>query len=141
MKTRVLLPALLLGTAWVVGGLTARIAAQTSTPHLVKVFVTTARSGDATDLRDRQESVKDLRKALAGKKKTFTVVDDEEGAEMTVDVISRTSTIPKVRIGLASPGGPQRAAWLKVKVTRGENDPVEFTNKNTVFETTGGWQT
>jgi hypothetical protein len=139
---RVALVSVFLASMWSISGLAARQAAGTS--HLPRVYVSTEASGGGTELRDRQQSVKDLRDALAHKKKTLTVVDHEEQADVTVEVIDRTTTVPKFHIGLSNPGvgmGPERLATLRVKVTRGEGDPVEMTNKTSAFETSGGWQT
>jgi hypothetical protein len=119
----------------------ARSSAQ-STSALPRVYVTTAPSGAVEELRDRQQSVKDLRKALAGKKKVLTLVDVEEKAEITVEVIGRSTTVPRVRFGLPTPGqvGPARVARLRVKATRGETDPISFTNENSPLEANRGWE-
>ena len=112
--------------------------AQTS--RLPRVYVSTSERGEGSELANRQQSVKDLRKALAGKKKTLTLSDDEERSDITVEVMDRTTSVPRVRFGPPSRGGPSRAAHLRVKLTRGNDDPIQFTNKNTVFEDTGGWE-
>jgi hypothetical protein len=135
MPVRLLVP-VLVGLV-LCGGVTTPIAAQTSS--LPRVYVSTDPAGDKNDLRDRQQSVKDLRGALASKKKTLVVSDSEERSDITVEVIDRATTVPKVRIGVAPPGGPARAVHLRVRLTRGSEDPVEFTNTNTVIETSGGW--
>jgi hypothetical protein len=114
--------------------------AQTQTSRLPRVFVTTSERGEGAELANRRQSVKDLRAALAGKKKTLTLTEDEDRADITIEVMDRTTSVPRVRIGLASPGGPSRAARLRVKLTRGNDDPVEFTNKNTAFEDLRGWE-
>src|SRR6185295_3237387 len=106
--------------------------AQTS--RLPRVYVSTSERGEGSELANRQQSVKDLRKALAGKKKTLTLSDDEERSDITVEVMERTTTVPRVRFGPPSRGGPSRAAHLRVKLTRGNDDPIQFTNKNTAFE-------
>jgi hypothetical protein len=140
--TRVALLSVFLASTWPVAGLASPQAEATS--HLPRVYVSTEASGTASELRDRQESVKDLRDALAHRKKTLTVVDDVEQADLTVEVIDRTTTVPKFHIGLANPGvgmGPVRLATLRVKVARGDREPVEMTNKTSAFETNGGWQT
>jgi hypothetical protein len=135
MPVRLLVPALV-GLV-LCGGDASRIAAQASS--LPRVYVSTDPAGEKNELRDRQQSVKDLRSALASKKKTLVMSDSEERSDITVEVIERTTTVPKVRIGVAAPGGPARAVHLRVKLTRGSEDPVELTNTNTVFETSGGW--
>lgn len=108
--------------------------------HLPRVYVSTSEQGERTEVANRHQSVKDLRASLASKKKTLTLVVDEEGADITIEVTERTTTIPRVRIGLASPGAPVRAVHLRVNVTQGTDDPIEFTNKNTAYEDARGWQ-
>ena len=54
----------------------------TPDPNLVRIFVQTDDSGEATELASRQQSVKDLASALASKKKALTVVEDEAMEEM-----------------------------------------------------------
>jgi len=139
MSFGVLIP-LTLSLVASLGQTTARPDALIST--LPRVYVTTAPSGAPSELADRQQSVKDLRKALEGKKKVLVLVDTEERAEITVDVVSRATTVPKVRIGLATPGqaGPAREVRLRVKIVRGEADPITFTNKNSAFDVNRGWQ-
>lgn len=116
------------------------LAAQTSA--LPRVYVHTAESGDPRELRDRQQSVKDLRAAFARKKKDLVVIDDEERADFDVELVDRTTVVPKIRIGLTPPGpgaaGPGRVVHLRVKLTRGDQS-VEFTNKNTAYDVSNGW--
>jgi hypothetical protein len=138
---RVVLMSVFLASTLGVAGLAAQKAAET--PRLPRIYVSTDPSGSRTELLDRQESVKDLRDALAHKKKSLTVVDDEEQADVTVEVIDRTTKVPKFHIGLATPGGPMgpaRLAILRVNVKRGDRDPIEMTNKTNAFEANGGWQ-
>jgi len=136
-----MLVSVFLALACGVAGLAADQAAETS--HLPRVYVSTEPSGSRSELYDRQQSVKDLRDALAKKKKTLTVIDDEEQADVKVEVIDRTTRVPKFHIGVASPGGPMgpaRLATLRVKVARADRDPVEMTNKTSAWEANGGWQ-
>jgi hypothetical protein len=115
-------------------------------PALPLVWVTTSDQGGADDLKGRQASVKDLRAALADKKKHLVVVDQEDRADFVVTVIERTTTIPKILFTPMQPGvagpvssGPSRAVHLRVTIVRGSSDPTEFTNKGTAIESRGGW--
>ena len=110
--------------------------------------VTTSDQGDSDDVKGRQESVKDLRAALADKKKHLVVVDQEDRADFVVEVLERTTSVPRVLFTPMEPGvagpvstGPSRAVHLRVAVVRGSSDPVEFTNKSTAIESRGGWNT
>ena len=124
----------------IVGAMGTIAVPEAQTPALPRVYVSTKPSGDKQDLRDRQESVSDLKSALRGKKKSLSVVEEEKQADIVVDVVERTTTVPRVRIGLGSPGGPGRAAHLKVMLTRSEKEPVPFTNTTAVLESSGGWR-
>jgi len=128
----------LLAFSFFLSAFSAVPSAQTS--RLPRVYVSTSERGEGSELANRQQSVKDLKKALSGKKKTLTLSDDEERSDITVEVMDRTTSVPRVRFGPPSRGGPSRAAHLRVKLTRGNNDPIQFTNKNTAFEDTGGWE-
>jgi hypothetical protein len=121
-------------------------AAKAAGPALPLVYVTTSDQGGADDLKGRQQSVKDLRAALSDKKKHLVVVDQEDRADFVVDVIERTTTIPKILFTPMQPGvagpvssGPSRAVHLRVTIVRGSSDPTEFTNKGTAIESRGGW--
>jgi hypothetical protein len=130
--------AAILSLAAFLGQGTSTQAAQA--PQLPRVYVHTEPSGEPSELRDRQQSVKDLRSALTAKKKNLVVVDDEERADLDVEILGRTTSVPKVRIGLAPPGGgPARVVRLRLKLTRGD-ESVELTNKNTPIEANRGWQ-
>src|SRR6478736_463256 len=98
MPVRLLVPVLV--SIVLCGGVTTTIAAQTSS--LPRVYVSTDPAGEKNELRDRQQSVKDLRGALASKKKTLVVSDSEERSDITVEVIDPATTVPKVRIGVAA---------------------------------------
>lgn len=121
-------------------------ASKPAAPALPLVFVTTSDQGGTQDVKGRQESVKDLRAALGDKKKHLVVVDHEDRADLVVQIIERTTTIPKVVFTPMQPGvtgpastGPSRAVHLRVTIVRGSSDPVEFTNKGTAIESRGGW--
>ena len=133
---------LLVVSALLLVGQTSKAAA----PGLPLVCVTTSDQGDSDDVKGRQESVKDLRAALADKKKHLVVVDQEDRADFVVTVIERTTTIPKILFTPMQPGvsgpvatGPSRAVHLRVAIVRGSSDPTEFTNKSTAIEARGGW--
>jgi hypothetical protein len=109
-------------------------------PALPRVYVHTGETGDPSELRERQASVKDLRAGFARKKKDLLVVDDEARADFDVEVVDRTTVVPKIRIGLTPPGagGPARLVHLRVKLTHGD-ESMEFTNKNTAYDVMNGW--
>jgi hypothetical protein len=116
-------------------------------PALPLVCVITSDQGAADDLKGRQASVKDLRAALADKKKHLVVVDQEDRADFVVEVMERTTTTPKILFTPMEPGvagpvstGPSRAVHLRVTIVRGSSDPVEFANKGTAIESRGGWR-
>jgi hypothetical protein len=122
-------------------------APKATAPALPLVCVTTNDQGGADDLKGRQESVKDLRAALADKKKHLVVVDQEDRADFVVHVMERTTTTPRILFTPMEPGvagpvssGPSRAVHLRVTIVRGSSDPEEFTNKGTAIESRGGWR-
>ena len=113
---------------------------------LIRVFVRTDEGGDPKELAAREQSVRDLQSALAGKRKTLAVVDDEDLADVVVDVQTLGYVVPKVVIGLGprpgqprGTGGPVRAPVLRVELTSGE-DSVAFTNKNKPPDSGAGWK-
>jgi len=116
------------------------------TNALPRLYVFTDKSPADGFLKDREQSVKDLRQIFGGRKKVLTVADEEEKADVIVEVVERTTTIPKVSIGIGqptsmgSPGAtmPSRAVHLRVRATRGETT-VEFTNKTTPLGNAQGW--
>jgi hypothetical protein len=121
-------------------------AVKAAAPALPLVYVTTSDQGDTDDVKGRQQSVKDLRAALSDKKKHFVVVDQEARADFVVQVLERSTTIPKVLFTPMQPGvagpvmtGPSRAVHLRVTLVQGASDPTEFTNKGTAIESRGGW--
>jgi len=112
---------------------------------LPRVYVFTEKSEDAAGLKDRQQSVKDLEDVFAGRKKVLLLTKSEDDADVIVEVLERTVTVPKIRIGISPPNSripgvdtPMKAVRLKVKVTRG-NESLEFINKNMPFENDRGW--
>ena len=122
------------------------LAGQSTKPALPLVCITTSDEGDASDVKGRQESVKDLRADLASKKKDLVVVDEKDRADFVVEVLERTTSVPRVLFTPMEPGvagpvstGPTRAVHLRVTIVRGSSDPVEFTNKSTAIESKGGW--
>ena len=120
-------------------------AAQTN-PGLIRVIVHTDDGGDPAERAARRESVKDLTDALADRKKTIAIVTDEDLADLAIEVLDRSLTVPRVVFGVGArpgqpPGGtaPMRAVVLRVELTWA-SEPFEFRNKNTVAETRPGWK-
>lgn len=111
----------------------------------LRVHVTTDQLGG--DLTNRQGSVTDLSTALAAKKKVFVVVEEEDRAEVTVEVLDRTVDTPKVVIGLGArpgyppntPTGPSRVVRLRASVKFGAERET-LANKNSPVETQRGWK-
>jgi hypothetical protein len=137
MRIMTLGVALVVAGPWL-GSAPAVRAAQAAA--LPRVYVHTAESGEPHDVRDRKESVKDLRAAFSKKKKDLVVVDDADRADIDVELIDRTIVTPKIRIGITPQGqtGPTRVVHLRVKLTRGDTT-MEFTNKNTAYDVMNGW--
>ena len=119
---------------------------QTTTARVVRVFVQTDDAGEPSELAARQLSAKDLAAALASKKKTLRVVEDEDSADIVVDVVDRALTIPKVVFGLGTrpgePGaiGPTKTAVLRVRLTSATGLGTDFTNKNKAADNVRGWK-
>jgi len=129
-----------------VGGRTA-LGQQQPVP-IVRLFVHTEASGDADDLGERRDSVRDLKDELSNKKKAVTTVSTEDGADAVVEVLQRIVTIPRVVIGGVTsvnrpPGtpapGPVKAVHLKVEL-RYRKEMQPFTNKNSPAESSDGWR-
>jgi len=57
------------------------LASQSTKPALPLVCITTSDEGDASDVKGRQESVKDSAGRLASKKKDLVVVDEKDRAD------------------------------------------------------------
>jgi hypothetical protein len=118
----------------------------TSDPKLVRVYVFTE-AGETAEIAALRESVKDVSARLAGKKKTVVIVDDEDRADVLIEVVERSRTVPRVVFGVAvaaRPGQPsvpppQRVVHLRVKLTHRE-ESVELKNKNSPLESAGGWK-
>jgi hypothetical protein len=115
---------------------------------LIRVYVDTrAGSVDAVALA---QSGKDLTAALAGKKKIFTIVDDEDKADVVLEVQERTVTVPKIVIGIGPRPGqatspattaPVREARLQVGGSLVHADQsIEIRNKNRANDHPGGWK-
>ncbi len=143
---------LLLVLAFVGGsGQAAAIAVQPSA-NLIRVYLQTADGGHPDELGARRQSLDQLAAALAGQKKgtVLTIVDAESKADVVVDVIQRSVTVPKVVFGLgpSRSGGasspsmnpPTRHALLHVTLHMAAgSDRVEFKNKNRAIESAQGW--
>jgi hypothetical protein len=115
-------------------------------PNLIRISLR-ATIGELTpDEAGTRQSVKDISSALAGKKKTLTVVDDPHDADVEVQIVSRSVVTPKVLIGLGPRSGepmsvstPQRSVVLRVTVTSGDQK-LEFANKNKPVDMPEGWK-
>jgi hypothetical protein len=120
------------------------------TASLVRVYAHTDDKGEVSARDARRQSLKDLLSALNGRKKDMVLVKTEDEADVLVEVVDRTTTIPKLVFGpVVSPGQPSRstgaaspirAVHLRVALTY-RGDPVIFTNKAALLESTGGWRT
>jgi hypothetical protein len=115
-------------------------------PSLIRVYIDTRPGvGDAAALA---QSARDLTTALAGKKKLFTIVEDEDKADVALEVQERTVTVPKIVIGIGSgPGsnpastGPVREGRLHVGGSLVHADEsIEIRSKNRVNDHPGGWK-
>lgn len=122
-------------------------------PRLIRVHVLTADGGHPDELAARRVSLDQLAASLAGQKKgaSLVVVDAQSRADIVVDVIQRSITVPKVVFGLgpSRSGGasspsmnpPTRHAVLHVTLHMAAgSDRVEFKNKNRVIESEQGWK-
>jgi hypothetical protein len=118
-------------------------------PALIRVFVQTDDGGESQELSDRKQSVKDVAETLGTKKKTLAVVDAADKADLVLEILDRSVTIPKVVMGLSPrPGdpsaiagmnGPVRVVTLRTKLMLGDYTPV-FSNKNKPAESPRGWK-
>ena len=111
-------------------------------PNLIRVYVD-AGGDDDTALNT---SVKDLAEAIADRKKSLASVDDVEKADVTVEVVQRTTEIPKLVIGIGSrpgepPGGsmPAKTGKLQIKVRFGAMQ-VSLESKNKAYDNPRGWK-
>jgi hypothetical protein len=136
-----------------VGPLRGPVPLAAAAPAIFRVFVHLPPDDPSApetpaELDDLHHSVADLDSALGDRKKSFVVVDAEDKADVSVEVLGRSVTIPRVVFAPASPMGqpgapmsasPAKAVHLRVRATfRG--GAAEFTNKNQALESTGGWK-
>jgi hypothetical protein len=118
-------------------------AAAAPDPKLIRLYVS---APDGPDDAARRESVRHLKSALASKKKDVAVVDEEDAADVAVDVVERTVTTPRVVIGLATPGqpgtqAPSRLVHLRVQLNAPRLDTsLRIENKNRAYDTGPGWE-
>ena len=115
-------------------------------PSLIRVFVATESEGEPRELADRRTSVADLTAALSSKKKSVVIVDDEDKADVVIEVIQRAIEVPKVMVGIGSrpgepPGGlaPARTGRLRVTLMFGAM-AVNLENKNKTSDNPRGWK-
>ena len=117
-------------------------------PALIRIYVDT-RVG-SIDPAGLEQSGKNLTAALASKKKLFTIVDDEDKADVVLEVQERTVTVPKIVIGICPRPGqptnpastvPAREARLHVggSLVHGD-ESIDLRNKNRANDHPGGWK-
>jgi hypothetical protein len=119
-------------------------------PALIRVYIDTRTHAGDAGLAERQQSGKDLATALAGKKKLFTIVGDEDKADVVLEVQDRMVTVPKIVIGIGPRPGqptdpattlPVQQAQLRVSVSLAHADEsIEIKNKNRANDHPGGWK-
>ena len=120
-------------------------------PALIRVYIDTRpTASEPIGLAERQQSGKDLATAIAAKKKLFTIVEDESRADVVVAVQERTTTVPKIVIGIGPRPGqagdpaksaPSREAQLRVLAELSHaNESIEIKNKNRANDNPGGWK-
>ncbi len=122
-------------------------------PRIIRVYVTTADGGHPDELAARKASAEQLAAALAGQKKgtVLAVVDADSKADVVVDVIQRSVTVPKVVFGLgpsrsggaSSPSMNPQTRHANLHVTlhmAAGSDRVEFKNNNRAIESEQGWK-
>ncbi len=127
--------------------LLSQTAPATPDLKLVRVYIFAEAGDDAVKTAALRESVKDLSAGLAAKKKSVVIVDDEDRADVVLEVIERTRTVPRVVFGLAArPGQPSsgvpppvRVVHLRVTLTH-RDESVKLANKNAPLESAGGWK-
>jgi hypothetical protein len=116
---------------------------------LVRVYIDTRPEAADAGLTERQQSGKDLAAALGSKKKLFTIVEDEDKADVVLQVQGRAVTVPKIIIGIGPRPGqaadpntrPTPEAQLRVGVSLAHADEsVEMRNKNRAYDNPGGWK-
>lgn len=141
--TLVLLLAAVAVTAGQSGSATSQADAK-----LVRVFVHTDDRGEPSELAARLESVKHLTAALGSKKNAFVMINDEDPADVVIDVRGRALTVPKVVIGMGPrpgdpPGGAAMARVVQLTVSLDAQrlgDKEQFKNKNAPVESQLGWK-
>ena len=123
-------------------------AGQTPTapdPALIRIHIHTDEKGIDEELAARRTSQKDLAAALASKRKVIALVDNDEQADVSLEITGRSITIPRVVIGLAGrPGEPPtpglvRRGTLSVTLESGPST-LRLTNRNTTSDNPGGWK-
>jgi hypothetical protein len=114
-------------------------------PKLVRVWITTDAGGHPEELAARQESLKHLTAAMAKRQKLVALVDQEDLADVSLDVRERRVDVPRFVIGLGSrpgdpPGAsaPARTAQLLVRL-EWQDERVDLKNKNKPLESQLGW--
>jgi hypothetical protein len=145
---------LLLMVALLGGAAQASAVAAQPGSELIRVYLQTAEGGHPDERAARRQSLDHMAAALAGQKKgkVLTIVDDESKADVVVDIIQRSITVPKVVFGLgpSRSGGasspsmspPTRHATLHVTLEMAAgSDRVEFKNNNRAVESERGWKT
>jgi hypothetical protein len=114
-------------------------------PALIRIYVHTADGGQPAELAARRASRKDLATALSQKKKLIVVVDDEDKADVSIEIEGRSIEVPRVVIGLAGrPGDPPVPGLVRLGMLSAslESGPVTLalTNKNRTNDNPGGWK-
>ena len=115
-------------------------------PALVRVYVATSPAGSAEDSAARRESVAQLKAALGAKKKEVVVAEDEEKADVAIDVVGREVSTPKIVIGWPRPGqprtqAPSRLVHLRVELEAPRLETtLQFENKTSIYDTGPGWK-
>jgi hypothetical protein len=111
-------------------------------PNLIRVYVDAGGDDDPA----LKTSVKDLVEAIGDRKKSLASVDDEEKADVTVQVIQRITDTPKVVLGIGTrpgepPGGAmaQKIGKLQIQVRFGAMQ-VSLENKNKAYDNPRGWK-
>jgi hypothetical protein len=138
-------PILLAAALTFAAGVPPSSSAQAAPPPM-RVFVRTDDTGDGEELAGRQQSVKDLAEALAGRKKYVVLVEDRREAQIVLDIVDRGVTVPRVVFGMGArpgqpPGGsaPARTAVQRVELAF-DGDELVLRNKNTAFDNPRGWK-
>ena len=114
-------------------------------PKLIRVYVHTDGGGEASELRDRQDTVKDISSWLADKKKDVVIVASEDGADVIVEVIQRWFSTPRVVMGVGggrqgiNPPPPSQIAHVRAEF-RHARKTTSITNKNEPLLSNRGWK-